>query len=113
MDSVLLSVKKALGLEAEYTHFDPDILMHINTLLMTLQQLGVPVPVTFSVEDDTATWNELTGGLTDIQAVKTYLYLKVRLLFDPPATSFVIEAMERQAQELEWRIIAQMERSLV
>lgn len=113
MDSVLLSVKKVLGLEADYTHFDPDIIMHINTLLMTMSQLGVPVPVDFSVEDDTATWAELTGGLTDIQAVKSYLYLKVRLIFDPPATSFVIEAMERQAQELEWRIIAQMERSLV
>ena len=113
MDSVLLSVKKVLGLEPDYTHFDPDIILHINTMLMTMTQLGVPVPIGFSVEDDTATWTELTGGLTDIQAVKSYLYLKVRLIFDQPATSFVIEAMERQAQELEWRIIAQMERSLV
>lgn len=109
MDSILDSVKKVLGLEPEYTAFDVDILMHINTILMVLNQLGVgPNPPLF-IEDASTTWDEFDDGRTDLSAVRTYIYLRVRLLFDPPTSSFVLDAITKQYQELEWRLNIQEE----
>lgn len=102
--SILNSVKKTLGLEEGYQPFDHEILTHINSVFFTLNQLGVGPEVGFSIEDDTATWNTFLGDDPNLNAVKTYIYLRVRLLFDPPQTSFAIESMNKQIQELEWRL---------
>lgn len=108
MDSILTSIKKLLGIEEEYTHFDTDIIMHINTVFMTLQQLGVGPKNGFTITDKESTWNEFFGP-EQLEAAKTYVYLKVRLLFDPPSNSFLVDALERHAKEIEWRLQVQAE----
>lgn len=103
--SILTSVKKLLGIEEDYEHFDSDIIMHINSVLGILTQLGVGPENGFTISDKTATWIDFLGAsLTNLNAVKTYVYLKVRLIFDPPASSSVIESMNRIIGELEWRL---------
>lgn len=104
MESILTSIKKLLGIAEDYTQFDQDVIMHINTILMTLTQLGVGPEEGFVIEDETETWEEFIGEDMNISAVKSYVHLKVRLLFDPPLSSALIESIERQAKELEWRI---------
>ena len=108
MESILNSIKKMLGIEAEYTHFDPDIIIHINSAFMTINQLGVGSEVPF-ISSDLETWEELFEDIKTIPAIKTYVYLKVRIVFDPPASSFVLEALKSQAAELEWRLNAQVD----
>jgi hypothetical protein len=83
MDSILISIKKMLGIEDEYTHFDFDIIININSVLMTLNQLGVGPVVCFSITGKDELWTDFLGDSIDLDAVKTYVYLKVRLLFDP------------------------------
>lgn len=107
--SILKSVKKTLGLEADYTAFDQDVLMHINSVFTILQQLGVGPATGFAIEDDTATWDTFLGSNPNLNAAKSYIYLRVRLLFDPPQTSFLVQAMEKQIQEFEWRLNVQHE----
>lgn len=105
MESILTSIKKMLEIAEEYTHFDPDIIMHINTVFMTLNQLGVGPSEGFYIEDDLTEWVEFIPDVTKLQAVKTYMYLRVRLLFDPSSLgSATLAAYERQIQELEWRL---------
>ena len=104
MESILTSIKKLLGIEEEYTQFDNDIIMHINTVFLNLTQLGVGPSEGFLIEDDTATWYDFIGDSNQLQAVKSYMYLKVKLLFDPPLSSSVIESMNRMIAELEWRL---------
>ena len=104
MDSILTSIKKLLGIEEEYTQFDSDIIMHINTVFLNLTQLGVGPAEGFLIEDDSATWDDFIGDSNQLQAVKTYVYLKVKLLFDPPLSSSVIESINRIISELEWRL---------
>ena len=103
-DSILQSVKKILGIPESTEAFDPDIMMHINTALSTLTQLGVGPAEGFMIDDETATWESLLDGDPRLNSAKTYVYLRTRMLFDPPSTSFLIEAMDRQIKELEWRI---------
>jgi hypothetical protein len=103
-DSILTSVKKILGIAESDTSFDLDILIHINTVFTTLNQLGIGPEEGFAIEDADATWTTFLEDTTRWAAVKTYVYLKVRMLFDPPQTSFHIEALGKQAQELEWRL---------
>ena len=103
MDSVLTSVKKLLGIEENYTHFDSDVIMHINTALMTLDQMGVLDKKT-SIDDSTTKWSDLVTDTEKFSAIKSYIHLKVRLLFDPPSSSFVIESIKDQIEELEWRL---------
>lgn len=103
--SILKSTKKVLGLSADYTAFDPDIIMHINAAFVILNQIGVGPTTGFMIEDDEAEWDSY--GLTDtayLNLVKTYVYLKVRLLFDPPGTSFLLTSMEKQIDEYAWRL---------
>lgn len=105
MDSILTSIKKLLGIAEEYTQFDDDIIMHINSVFTTLTQIGVGPTEGFYIEDDSAAWTDFVSDLTKIQAIKTYIYLKVRLVFD--AASFgsaTLSDYERQIQELEWRL---------
>lgn len=109
MESILTSIKKALGIEKSYTHFDPDIIMNINAVLMTLNQLGVGPVDGFLIEGSDETWEDFLGDAINLEAVKLYMYFKVRLGFDPPANAFVVEAMQRQIDEFEWRINLQAE----
>lgn len=108
-DSILKSIKKLLGLEADYTVFDEDVKMHINSAFMILNQLGVGPEEGYIVTSDLESWKEFVGNEKDLQLVKSYVYLKVRLLFDPPANSFLVTAMEKQVTEYEWRLNVQIE----
>jgi hypothetical protein len=104
-ESILISTKKILGLDAAITAFDLDVMTHINTAFSTLYQLGVGPDTGFSIEDDTKVWQDfISGDEVIVNACKTYVYLRVRLLFDPPTTSFVLAAQKEQLQEYEWRI---------
>jgi hypothetical protein len=104
MDSILTSIKKLLGIAEEYEHFDMDLIMHINSVFMILTQMGVGPAEGFTIEDETATWSDFEPNLIKIESVKTYIYLKVRLIFDPPASGTVTESMNRMISELEWRL---------
>ena len=104
MESILTSIKKLLGITEEYDQFDPDIIMHINSVFMILTQLGVGPAEGFSIEDDTAVWTDFIQDAKKLESVKTYIYMKVKLAFDPPLSSAVIESMKRMIDELEWRL---------
>ena len=104
-DSILTSVKKVLGNTAEDTSFEQDLIMHINSVFMILMQLGVGPKEGFSIEDDTATWSDFFGDADEnLQLVKSYMCLRVRLLFDPPSSSYVLDSFDKQAKEFEWRL---------
>ena len=104
MESILTSVKKQLGLTEDYTHFDDDIIMHINSVLMVLTQLGVGPSDGFFIEDADSTWEDFLGESNKLQMVKSYVGLKVRLLFDPPSNSTHMNAINQQISEFEWRL---------
>lgn len=105
MDSILTSVKKMLGIEADYDHFDPDILMAINSVFTIFAQIGVGPDDGFVITDDSARWDDFFGvDGKKIELVKSYIYLKTKLIFDPPTTGVLHEAMERQIKEFEWRL---------
>lgn len=103
MGSILTSIKKLLGIEESYEHFDIDIIIGINTALSILSQLGVGEK-SFSIEDKDAEWKDFLSDMTNLELIKSYIHMKVKLLFDPPQSSAVIEVMNRQISELEWRI---------
>lgn len=103
-NSILTSIKKLLGVPDDYSEFDEDIIMHINSVFLNLTQLGVGPEAGFSIEDESAEWDEFIGDNTQLNSVKSYMYLKVKLLFDPPLSSSVIESMNRMIAELEWRL---------
>lgn len=104
MESILTSIKKLLGIAEEYEHFDADLIMHINSVFSILTQLGVGPSEGFSIEDEVAVWTDFIPEKSKIEFVKSYMHLKVKLLFDPPLGSAVIESMNRTISELEWRI---------
>lgn len=104
-DSILESVKGALGIDTNETHFDPDVIMAINTTFFKLTQIGVGPENGFVITGNTETWSSFLGGQANrYSAIKTYLYLSVRLIFDPPTQSFLLEAYKEQIKELEWRL---------
>ena len=109
MDSILTSVKKMLGIAEEYDHFDADLIMHINSVLTILGQLGVGPDEGFFIEDDGAEWTDFVPDMSNLQFIKTYVYQKVKLLFDPPQSASAIEALNRSISELEWRTNAQVD----
>lgn len=102
--SILTSTKKILGIAADYTAFDLDIVTHINAAFSTLTQLGVGPASGFMIEDADAEWYDFIENDTQLNTVKSYVFLKVRQLFDPPATSYLITAMEKQIAEFEYRL---------
>lgn len=105
MESILTSIKKMIGPTAECGHFDPDIIMHINTVFDDLRQLGVGPAEGFAIEDEAAVWTDFIRDMTKFQSVKSYIYLRVKLLFDSSTlSSAVIQSMERQIEKLEWRL---------
>ena len=102
--SILTSIKKLLGIAEEDSSFDQDIIMHINTVFAILAQLGVGPANGFSIEDDSAIWGDYLGNATNLELVKSYIYMKVRSMFDPPTNSILADAMNKNIGELEWRI---------
>ncbi len=106
-ESILISIKKLLGIDSNYNDFDTDIIIHINTILNNLVQMGVGPKNGFSIKDDTTKWVDFIGDDPRLEQVKTYVYLKVRLLFDPPANSALIDSINQSAKELEWRLYIQ------
>lgn len=106
-DSILQSTKKLLGIDADITAFDQDITAHINTVFMILTQLGVGPAGGFAIHGAEESWSDFIEDSIKAEQVKTYIYLRVRLLFDPPSTSFVIDAITKSYQELEWRLNVQ------
>lgn len=110
MNSILNSVKKALGIEPDYKDFDPDILMHINAAIMTLRQLGVGPSEGYIVTSSDQTFDDYLGeGSTETAMVRTYLFYKTKILFDPPTSSIVMEAFKGTIQETEWRLNLQVD----
>ena len=103
-DSILTSTKKLLGLTEEYEPFDVDIVIHINTALSILTQLGIGPKEGYRIKDETAKWSEYLGDDPRLEFVKDYIYLKVKLVFDPPASSAVLDAYNKTIEQLEWRI---------
>lgn len=111
MDSILKTIRKmVLGIPInsenpdEETAFDTDLIIHINTAFSTLAQLGAGPKGGFHISDETATWTDFIGDKSDVEDIKTYVYIKVRLVFDPPSNSSAAAKMDEMAKELEWRI---------
>jgi hypothetical protein len=107
MESILIAVKTLLGLDTDYTHFDPAIVMNINTVFLTLRQIGMGPEQGFFITDETSKWEDFVTDPFMQESVKTYVYLKVRLMFDPPETSYLITSIKNQILELEWRFQVQ------
>ena len=104
MESILVSIKKLIGLTEEYTQYDTDIIIHINSVFSILHQLGVGPVNGFVIRDKSTTWTDYIGDEVLLESVKTYMYLKVRLIFDPPQSSTHIETIKQEIAELEWRL---------
>jgi hypothetical protein len=110
MESILTSIKKLLGIAEEYTHFDVDLIIHINSVLSILTQIGVGPSEGFSIKDESSVWGDFIPENSNLELpairelIKSYVYMKVKLLFDPPLNSAVIESTNRIISELEWRI---------
>lgn len=114
MDSILTSVKKMLGITEEYTHFDADIVMHINSVFADLAQMGVGPSSGFTIWDSSAIWDDFILDSMLLQSVKSYMYLRVKMLFDANSMgSSTLAAYERQISQWEWRlnVAAESERS--
>src|ERR1700743_2084574 len=103
-DSILDSIKKTLGIDVDYTAFDLDVTMHINTSFSILQQVGVGPVEGFAITDSTSFWSDFDADNVLLASVKSYIFAKVKLLFDPPSTSFGLDAMQKMVSELEWRL---------
>lgn len=104
--SILTSIKKLLNISEECDSFDTDIIIHINTVLMILTQIGVGPSEGFSITDENDVWTDFIPDIKKIESVKTFVYLKVKLIFDPPSSSAVMEAFKQSISELEWRLNA-------
>lgn len=110
MDSILTSIKKLLGIGEDYEQFDTDIIIHINSVFSILQQLGVGPNAGFSISDKTAKWSDFVSDEKTIEMVKSYVYLKVRLIFDPPSSSSTAESYKQLISEFEWRLNSAVDR---
>lgn len=104
LDSILTSVKKMLGIADEYEYFDSDLIIHINSVFSILTQLGVGPKNGFIIEDKQSTWKDFLSDEEKLMLVKSYVYLKVRILFDPPQSSAILECYKSQINEYEWRL---------
>lgn len=104
MESILTSIKKMLGIAEDYTQFDQDLIIHINSELATLTQIGVGPSDGFSIKDKNDLWTDFVPDTPSVEQIKTYVYLKVKLIFDPPLSSSTVDSINKIANELEWRI---------
>lgn len=107
MNSILLTIKKMLGIDPECDAFDTDIIVHINSTLMSLRQMGIGPDAGFAVTGSEESWNDLLNDGGKQEAVKTYIYLKVKSVFDPTANSVVNEAYKSVMNEIEWRLTSE------
>ena len=112
MESILTSIKKLLGMTEDYTAYDDQIIIHVNSVFMILTQIGVGPEDGFAIKDKEAAWNDFVSDETKLELVKSYVYLKVKLLFDPPSNSSVIESINRQINEFEWRLNVKAESNI-
>lgn len=104
MESILLTIRTMLGIEDDFDGFDTEILAGINSAIFSLSQIGVGPSGGMTVTGDVETWDTLFDSVPNLEAVKSYIWLKTRLEFDPPSTSYLIQAIERNIQQLEWRL---------
>lgn len=103
-ESILVAIKKLLGLDSEDTSFDTDLIININSAIDVLRQVGVPIDPGYYVEDDSATWEDIVPSGKNLSQIRTYLQMKVRKWFDPPQNGTTMEALNSSIAELEWRI---------
>lgn len=103
LDSILTSIKKLIGPVEEYEHFDTDLIFHINAALSILTQLGIGPKKGFLIRDKSAVWTDFLKDEIKLEMVKSYVYMKVKLVFDPPTSSAAVASMERMITEFEWR----------
>lgn len=103
-DSILTSIKQLLGIMEDYEHFDAQLIIHINSVFMILTQLGVGPSEGFVIKDKSDTWSEFLTTGQNLELVKSYVHLRVKLLFDPPQSSIVMECLNRMISEYEWRL---------
>ena len=108
-ESILLTIKKILGVPEDYKVFDVDLIVHINSVLLILQQLGVGPKSGFSITGTEETWSDFFTNPENLEAVKSYVGIKTKLLFDPPDSSFVLDSYKTLANELEWRLNVQVD----
>jgi hypothetical protein len=108
-ESILLTIKKLLGLGEDYTAFDTDVITRVNTFLFTLTQLGVGPSTGFRITGPGETWSHFIGDRVDLEAVKDFIYMKARIVFDPPTSSAALQALKDEAKELEFRINIQVD----
>jgi hypothetical protein len=114
LTSILQTTRVLVGVTKDVTHFDDQLLPHINTALMNLSQLGVGPATGYRITGDTETWEDYLGTeFTNLESVKNYIALYTRLVFDPPTSSYVVEVLQRSLAELEWRLKLQTEPPLV
>lgn len=111
MSSILNDIKKMLGIDKDYEVFDTDVIIHINSAFMTLNELGVGPKSGFMISGSEEDWSKFFPEKIQLEGVKTYIYLRVKLLFDPPGNSFLVDAIEKQIKELEWRLNVKAEDS--
>lgn len=104
MDSILITIKRLLGISDYCDQFDTEVIVHINSALMVLNQLGVGPPGGFMITSNAETWADFLGDNKQIESVKTYIYMKVKLIFDPPQSSAAIDSMNQLIKEFEWRL---------
>ena len=110
MDSILTTIKKLLGIDEEDISFDTDITIHINTVIPALSQMGIGPRNGFIVSSKAEKWSDyITSNDINLESIKTYIYIKVKLIFDPPANSTTIEAFKSNTAELEWRMMLAVE----
>lgn len=109
MNSILTSIKKLAGLDESYDAFDYDIITYINGVFMILRQMGVGPPGGFSIVDESSVWTDYIPDIEKIEAVKTYIAMKVRIVFDPPTSSALLEALKESIKEYEWRLNVEAE----
>jgi len=103
-ESILRSVAKIIGITDDYTVFDPDLIMHINTMLSVLYQLGAITTTDYTIADDTTTWGDVLRSSDLVSPAKTYVALRVRMIFDPPSSSSAAQAFKETTDELAWRL---------
>jgi len=111
--SILKTVRTSLGILPDFTEFDAELIVAINSALMAVSQLGIGPDGGFYISDDTATWTDLFNSVSNIEAVKSYVILKTKLEFDPPGTSFLIDAYSRQLDELGFRLMIEVDPDFV
>lgn len=109
MNSILTTIKRLLGISEADEHFDIDIITNINSVLVKVQQLGIGPSSGFRITSKDEVWSDLLGIRLDLESVKSYIYLKVRLIFDPPANSFLVESINKQVRDLELGLQLQAE----